>query len=142
MIDALDLAVGEHGAGVEEVAIEMRDADEAGDSLRLARDQLEALPGRAQEARSQEQVLRRIAGDGQLREEREVGTLVPRSANAGENALAVAVDVADDGVDLRESEPHYPEDSDSGSKSRREATAASARRRRCAGFALGAASAA
>ena len=92
-------------------------SDEAGDPLRLARDQLEALPGGAQEARPQEQVLGRIAGDGQLGEEREVGTLVARSANAGENALAVAVDVADDGVDLRESETHYPEDSDSGSKS-------------------------
>ena len=60
----------------------------------------------ADEGRSQEQVLGRIAGDRELGEEHELGALCARVGESGENALAVAVQVADDRVDLGESEPH------------------------------------
>ena len=61
-----------------------------------------------QEARAQEEVLRRIAGDGELREEDEVGAARPGLLEPGEDAVAVAVEVADDRVDLGESETHAP----------------------------------
>ena len=62
--------------------------------------------GRADEPRPQEQVLGRVAGDGELREEDEVGALVACLGEAPDDPVPVAVEVADDGVDLGEREPH------------------------------------
>src|SRR5204863_9909352 len=62
--------------------------------------------GVAAEARSRPQVLRRIAGDGELGEEDEIGALWLRGFEPFENQLPVAVQIADDGVDLHEGEPH------------------------------------
>ena len=60
-------------APVEEVAVEMRCADEGGDPFRLRSDRLEGLLGGAEEARPEEEVLGRIAGDRELGEEDELG---------------------------------------------------------------------
>ncbi len=80
--------------------------DERRDSSRGGDDLLER-PGRGfQEAGTQEQVLGRIAGDGELGKEHEVGCLGPRLLELREDPLAVAVEVADDGVDLGQREPH------------------------------------
>ena len=107
-VDAADLAVGEHEAGVVEVAVEVGRADERDDARRLRRD----LPRPSRRAarmkrRSQQQVLGRVAGDGELREEDEVGAAprAPRSSRA-RMRVAVAVEVADDAVDLGECESH------------------------------------
>ena len=72
-IDAPQLSVGEHGAGVREVAVEERDADEGGDPLRRPRDLVERGAGGLEEARPQQQVLGRVPGHGKLREQDEVG---------------------------------------------------------------------
>ena len=75
-------------------------------SVHAARDLLDRLARRAHEAGPEQQVLGRVAGDGELGEEDEVRLARARLVDGGENALAVAVQVADDGVDLGEREPH------------------------------------
>ena len=105
-VERLQLAVRAHGARVEEVAVEPRRPDERGQALRLRRNRAQRLLRRADERRSQEQVLGRVAGDGELGQEHDVGALVARLGKSGENALAVAVQVADDRVDLGEGKPH------------------------------------
>ena len=106
VVDRLDLAVHADSARVEEVAVEMRRPDECGDPLRLRRDRLERLGRRAQEARPKKQVLGRIAGHGQLGEEDELGAGLSGFAEPLDDARAVAVEVADDRVHLRERKSH------------------------------------
>ena len=67
---------------------------------------VERLGRRAQEARPQKQVLGRIAGHGQLGEEDELGAGVSGFAEPLDDARAVAVEVADDRVHLRERKSH------------------------------------
>ena len=54
----------------------------------------------------EEQILGRVSGDHELGEEDELCFLPARLLESRENALAVAVQVADDGVDLSQCEPH------------------------------------
>ena len=105
-VDALQLALREHGAGVREIAIEERHADEGGDPLGRPRDLVERGPGGLEEAGPQEQVLGRIAGDGQLGEDDEVRALRARLADRVDDERPVAGKVADDGVELGERDPH------------------------------------
>ena len=58
------------------------------------------------EAGTEEEVLRRIAGDGQLRDDDEVGGRPRRLRDRGRDPLYVPVEVADDDVQLGESDPH------------------------------------
>ena len=106
LVDGLQLAVDEHRAGVEQVAVEVREADEGGDPLRRGRDLVQRSPGGPEEAGPEKQVFGRVAGDGQLREEDEVGACLTRLFEAPEDPVAVAVEVADDRVDLGEREAH------------------------------------
>src|SRR5581483_10702524 len=64
--ERLQLAPAADGARVVEVAVEMRRADEERDAVRCARDLLERALGGSEEARPEEEVLRRVAGDGEL----------------------------------------------------------------------------
>ena len=105
-IHRLHLAVDADRAGVEKVAIEVRRAHERRDAPRRGGDLLQRACRGLQEARAQEEVLRRIARDGELREEHEVGAARPGLFESGEDAIAVAVEVADDRVDLGESKTH------------------------------------
>ena len=61
---------------------------------------------RRDESRPQEQILRRVAGHGQLGEEDEISVGSRGLVQAGEDQLAVLVEIADDGVDLCKREPH------------------------------------
>ena len=72
-VDRLHLAAGADRARVVEVAVEVGVPDERGDPVRGARDLAERLLGGAHEPGPQEQVLGRVAGDGELGEEDEVG---------------------------------------------------------------------
>ena len=106
-VDRLHLAVGADGAGVVEVAVEVGRADERDDAaVRLLGDLGERALRGADEARAQEQVLRRIAGDRELGEEDDVGARAPRLVETGEDPLAVPVEIADGRVDLGQREPH------------------------------------
>ena len=85
----------------------MRVADERDDAARCARHLVEGALGRADEPRPQEQVLGRIPGYRELGEEQEVDAERLRLVDARDDAVAVAVEVADDGVDLGESEAQF-----------------------------------
>ena len=54
----------------------------------------------------EQEVLRRIPGDGQLREDDEVGGVRPGLGEPLEDELAVPVEIADDRVDLGQCQPH------------------------------------
>ena len=97
----------EHEARVVEVGVEVRRADERGDAVRRPGDLLDRAAGRADEAGAEQQVLRRVAGDDELREEDEVGAGAARLLEPLDDAGGVAVDVADDAIDLCECEPHH-----------------------------------
>ena len=105
-VHASQLAVREHGARVREIAIEERAADERGDPLRRGGDLVERGAGGLDEARAEEQVLGRIARDGELGEEDEVGPGGACLTDRVDDERPVAGEIADDGVELREREPH------------------------------------
>ena len=110
-VEALHLAVGADGAGVEEIPVEPGRADERRQPGARLRDLAQRLLGGADEGRTEQQVLGRVPGDRELGEEDELRTFRARVGQTGENALAVAVQVADDSVDLGESKPHQEDSS-------------------------------
>src|SRR5207244_13339264 len=71
-VDGLDLAARANGASVVEVAVEVGEADEGGQPARVAGELAQGLRRGTDEARPQQQVLRRVAGDRQLGEEDDV----------------------------------------------------------------------
>ena len=71
-----------------------------------ARELLDGAPRGADEGRPQQQILRRVAGDGELGEEDEVGAGLARLLEPPEDAARIALEVADDAVDLSECESH------------------------------------
>src|SRR5439155_16129796 len=105
-IHRLDLAAGADVAGVVEIPVEVRSADEDGRAARLPGDPLNRILGCADEPGPQKQVLRRIARDGELREDDEVRGVGFRRGEPPEDQFAVALEVADDGVDLGERQAH------------------------------------
>jgi hypothetical protein len=101
-IDRPDLALGADGARVCEVAVEPRRSDERHDVARGARNLQKRLTGGVDEPRPKEEVLRRVAGDRELREDDEIGLRPPCVGEEGEDPLAVAVEISDHGVELGE----------------------------------------
>src|SRR5918997_2414603 len=102
-----DPAAGDDGAGVVEIAVQVHEADRCRHPLRYPPGELfervEVLPDNA---RPQQEVFGRVAGHGQLRAGDEVGALVRRPAQGVGGLLDVPPHVADDGVDLGESDLH------------------------------------
>ena len=98
--DPPHLAAPQHGAGVEEITIEVREPDERRDPRRLGRDRLEAAARGAQKSGLEQEILGRIAGHRELREEDEVGACATRLLEPRHDALAISVEVADHRVDL------------------------------------------
>ena len=84
----------------------MRRADEGDDAARLACDLRKRLLGRLDEARAEQEILRRIPGDRELGEEDDVCARVLRLAQPREDPLPVPVEVSDRRVDLSECESH------------------------------------
>ena len=71
-VDALDLAVRADEGGVREIAVERRRAHERDRVGARARDLVDGLPRRPDEAGAEQQILGRVAGDGELGEDDEV----------------------------------------------------------------------
>jgi hypothetical protein len=105
-VDALHLAVRKHEARVEEIGVEVRRTDERRHAVRRARDLLDRAPGGAYETGAEEQILGGVPGDAKLREEHEIGVSLAGAAEPLDDASRVAVDVADDAIDLSESQSH------------------------------------
>ena len=72
----------------------------------MRRDLAQRSLSRPHERRPQQQILGRIARDGELGEENELGAVRARLVESSENAPAVSLQLADDRVDLGQSEPH------------------------------------
>ena len=94
-------AVREHGRGVVHVVGALRKAHHGRDPVRLRGQLLERRRGGVQEARLQQQVLRRVSGEGQLREHDHRGLVLARTRRVVGDLARVAADVAHRGVDLR-----------------------------------------
>ena len=105
-IDALHGAVGDDCGGVEDVVVAFREADDRDEAADRLRDPLERRPRVRQEVGLQQQVLRRVPGDRQLREEDDLSPGGRGALQVVEDQPLVALEVADDGVDLREGDPH------------------------------------
>ena len=84
----------------------MRRPDERDQVARLCCDLVERPLGCADEARPEEEILGRIAGDRELGEEDDVGAEPARLLEVRHDLVPVSRQVADDRVDLRERQPH------------------------------------
>ena len=84
----------------------MRRADERGDAARRPGDPVDRAPRGADEPGAEQQVFRRVAGDRELGEEHDVGVLVAGALQPVDDPGGVAVDVADDAIDLSECQSH------------------------------------
>ena len=104
VVDRLHLAVRADGARVVEVAVEVGEADERDQAACGGGELVQARLGGTDEAGSQEEILRRVARDGELREEDEVGAAGARLVETLEDPAPVPVEVADDRVHLHERE--------------------------------------
>ena len=85
----------------------MRIADQRNDAARLVRHLVKCALGGPDEARPEQQVLRRVAGDRELGEEDQLDAEALRFVDPPDDPVAVSGEIADDGVDLREAEPQF-----------------------------------
>src|SRR6476619_3369342 len=104
-VDAANLAARAHGARVREVAVEPRRPDERHDAVGLGRDLLDRGARGTDECRSQEEILGRVAGRRELGVHDEIGDCGSRLRERLEDEPAIAVEIADHGVELGESQP-------------------------------------
>ena len=103
-IDALDAAIRADGAGVREISVEPRGSDECDDPLCSPCDLLERVVRRPDESGAEQEVLGRIPGRRELGTDDEVCAYVACVGECGDDLGAVPVEVADDEVELRQSE--------------------------------------
>ena len=106
VVDLLDPSVGDDRRRVEAVPVPLHAADQRRPVGDVARDLLEGPLAVAGERGPQQQVLRRIAGQHQLGEHRQVRAGGPGTRKRLERQACVAGDVTDDGVELGESDAH------------------------------------
>ena len=104
-VHALNAPVGAHGTRVREIAVEPGRPDERHDAVRRRGDLLDRLPCGAHEPRAEEEILGRVARGRELRKHDEIGMRGACLGDPREDRRAIALEVADDAVDLRQSEP-------------------------------------
>ena len=88
------------GSGVVQVPVLLDKADHRRATLARGRDLLEREEVAGHKARLQEQVLRRIAGEHELGEHRELRARRLGPGELGDDLLGVAVEIADGGIQL------------------------------------------
>jgi hypothetical protein len=103
-VDRRNLAIGEHGERVVDVLRALGEADHGDDLPRVGRDLAHRRLGLQQEVLLEQQVLGRVAGQHELREEDELGARVARAGDLLAHEPHVAVEVADARIDLRQRE--------------------------------------
>ena len=96
----LHRSVGEDRRSVVDVQGALGVAHDRDDAGRVLRDALDGRAGVGEEVLLQQQVLRRVAGHGQLGEEHHLRARAACAAQVVADLRFVAGDVADDGVDL------------------------------------------
>jgi hypothetical protein len=87
---------------VVDVRVGVHEANDSGNAAQLAHNAVEGALVVADEGTPQQQVFRRIAGEGQFREGNDVGAEVAGARSVVKDLGSVAIEVADYGVDLRE----------------------------------------
>ena len=107
-VDALDGSVCTDEGGVCQIAVEGGGADERHRAGTRPRDLLDRVARCADEPGPEQQVLRRVPRDGELRENDEVGPGARCLVDRFDDAADVAVEVADDDVQLGERDSHRP----------------------------------
>ena len=109
-IDARQPPVLDHGRGVVQTVVIIDEADDERKGSPCAcrraavHDALERGQVVANKRRPEQQVLRRIAGDSQLRERDNVAAGYGRPAGVVQYLGNVPVEIADDGIDLSEAD--------------------------------------
>ena len=91
---------------VETAVLGERRADERRDARRSLGDLARRPRGGADERGTEQEVFRRVAGDREFGKDDELGACVARLCDPPNDAVAVAVEVADGRVDLGERDPH------------------------------------
>ena len=100
---ALHLVRVEGRAEVEGLPVhEIGNADDDGDAVRRPGDAFQLGAGVEEELALEEEVLRRVAGEGELREGYDVGPAFPRLLDERKHPFGVAVEVADGCIHLAE----------------------------------------
>src|SRR5258705_9273956 len=107
VVNRLELAVVQERGGIENRSVVVDEADHSGDPLRRSGDQFELLEVVAHERALEDEVLGWVAGQHQLREADDVGALLARAADPVDDQARVALEVADDRVDLRERDSQW-----------------------------------
>src|SRR5581483_11809571 len=93
-------AVVDDGGGVVRIVVIVDESDDGGDAPG-GRDQLVKRGAVVlDKGAAQDEIFRRVAGDGQLRETDEVDAQLPRPLDLANDAGGVAGEVADGGIDL------------------------------------------
>ena len=105
LIDPLHLPAGAERRGVVEIALGIDEADDGGAASCAGGHLVERSPVGGDKPGLQHEVLGRVAGDGQLREDDDVAPRCFGIVVGGEDPLHVAVEVADHGVQLGEPDP-------------------------------------
>jgi hypothetical protein len=95
-----DLSHGADRGGVVQVPSRVHEADHRGAPPGVGGDLRERFPVRGDEAGLEDEILRRVAGDGQLREDGEIAAGRLGLVIGREDAGDVAVEVTDHGVEL------------------------------------------
>ena len=110
-VHTVHAAVRAHGRRVVQVAPRLREADDRRAASGARRELVERFSGLGDERGAEQEVLRRIAGDRQLRKDDEIGAGGLGGLVRLEDAVDVAREVTDDDVDLggRDAETrHHP----------------------------------
>ncbi len=105
-IHGLNAPVGAHGAGVHKVAVEPGCPHECDETFRRRRDLLERLARGADETGPEKEILGWIAARRELGEDDEIGSGWPSLVQRREDPRAIAVEVADDGIQLCKRDSH------------------------------------
>jgi hypothetical protein len=99
-VDASHLALRADEAGVEEVALEPRRADEHCQVPARAGDVLDRVSRSPNESGPQQQILGRISRDRELGKDQEIGSLLTGVVDGFDDPVPIPLEVADDGVEL------------------------------------------
>ena len=99
-------ALRQHGGRVVHVLAALGEADDGDDPVRVSGQALQRGARVGQEVLAQQEILGRIAGQCKLGKQHELGSCRDGLAPARADALRVALDVADGGVQLAEGQAH------------------------------------
>jgi hypothetical protein len=109
-VDAQHLAVGAHRGRVVQVGVGLWEPDDRRGMTSARRNLVECLHRLCDKRRPQQQVLGRIPADGELGERHKIAALLLGTLVRRQDLGAVAIEITDDEVELRGSDPQTRHD--------------------------------